>query len=418
MNSHDTGRVSEDNSVYVMALRSVLIFALAVALWLSKAKLGISLPVAPILFGIGIFVFANVWRMLRLHNTSQWELFGELCLDVSALGFILYFSGGVSNPFASFFLVFLAVGAMLLSARLNWLLAAIVLSAYGFLVFNFHPLVHRHDFSAVNNPFLDLHTVGAWITFALSVVIIATLLVRMVANLRERERRLAFAREESLRNERVVALGVFAAGTAHELGTPLATIATIARELERRLGPSAEIQAMLHSLRSQVDVCKQHLTSLTQKSGVERSEQCALQPANEFLSETLRDWQTMRPEAKVEFSGSPAETAPNIIAEATLKQALISVLNNAADVSPDNIEVNASWSEDKIKLDILDSGPGINDANLQRIGRVAFSTKEPNHGLGIGLYLARVTLERFGGSLTLNNRPSGGVKATLLIPAV
>lgn len=124
----------------------------------------------------------------------------------------------------------------------------------------------------------------------------------------------------------------------------------------------------------------------------------------------------MRPGARIELADLSAETAPNIIAEPTLKQALISVLNNAADASPDKIEVNADWSKDKLKLDILDNGPGINDADLLRIGHVTFSTKE--NGLGLGLYLARMTLEHFGGSLTLNNRPNGGIKATLLIPAV
>ena len=412
----DSDRVTEDNLVYVMALRSVLIFALAIALWLSRTRFSIALPVEPLLLGIGVFVLINITRMLRLRKISQWEFFGELCVDVSALALILYFSGGVSNPFVSLFLVFLTIGAMLLSARLSWLLAGVVMGVYGFLVFNFQPMVHRHDLSSSWNPLLNLHTVGAWITFAMSAIIIATLLVKIIASLRERERRLASAREENLRNERVVALGVFAAGTAHELGTPLATIATIARELERRLGASVELQTMLQSLRSQVDVCKQHLTSLTQKSGVERSEQCALQPANEFLAETLSDWRAMRPEARIEFSGSLGETMPNIIAEPTLKQALISVLNNAADASPDKIEVTADWSEDKIKLDVLDNGPGISDANLPRVGHVTFSTKDT--GLGLGLYLAKMTLERFGGSLALNNRPNGGVKASLLIPIV
>jgi two-component system, sensor histidine kinase RegB len=418
MIGNDSNRISEDNLLYVMALRSVVIFVLAIAFWLSRSKFGISLPVEPILVSIGLFVLVNIARMLRLRKTSQWELFGELCVDVSALALILYFSGGVSNPFASLFLVFLTIGAMLLSARLSWLLAAVVLGAYGFLVFNFRPMVHRHNLSSSWNPLLDLHTVGAWITFALSAIIIATLLVKMVASLRERERRLAAAREESLRDERVVALGVFAAGTAHELGTPLATIATIARELERRLGASPEMQTMLSSLRTQVEVCKQHLTSLTQKSGVDRSEQCLSKPISEFLSETLVDWQAMRPEARIKFFSPPTQTAPNIIAEPTLKQALISVLNNAADVSADKIEVNAHWSADGIKLDVLDYGPGMSDTDLQRAGHNTFSTKSARHGLGIGLYLARVTLERFGGSLTLNNRPSGGIQATLLIPVV
>ena len=80
--------------------------------------------------------------------------------------------------------------------------------------------------------------------------------------------------------------------------------------------------------------------------------------------------------------------------------------------------MNAQWSTNEIKLDVLDPGPGMSDMDLKRAGHSTFSTKSARHGLGIGLYLARVTLERFGGSLTLNNRPNGGLQATLLIPVI
>lgn len=404
--------ISEDNLVQVMALRAALIFALVIALWLSKSQFGISLPVEPILLGIGLFVAVNVVRMLRTNNISQWELFAELCADIAALTAILFFSGGVSNPFVSFYLVFITAGAMLLVGPLSWSLAALILLAYTFLIFNFQPMIHRHDSSSS----LDLHTVGSWVTFALSTLIVATLLVKMVANIKERERRLALAREAQLRDERIVALGVFAAGTAHELGTPLATIATIAKELERRSGGLPENQDMLRTLRAQVEVCKKHLTDLTHNSGVDRSEACSLQPAHEFLSSALTDWQAMRPEAKIAYSSPAKQDAPNIIAEPTLEQALISVLNNAADASPEKIAVNAQWSEDSLKIDIFDTGPGMSNHDLQRAGLVTFSNKAARQGLGIGLYLARAALERFGGSLTLANRVDGGVKVTLLIP--
>lgn len=396
-----------------MALRAALIFALAVALWLSKSQFGVTLPVEPILFGIGVFVATNVVRMLRTQNISQRELFFELCADIAALTAILFFSGGASNPFASFYLVILTAGAMLLGAPLSGSLAALILLAYAFLVFNFRPMIHRHDPSSA----LDLHTVGAWVTFVLSTLIVATLLVRMVANIKERERRLALARETQLRDERIVALGVFAAGTAHELGTPLATIATIAKELERRFAAMPENQEMLRAIRAQVDVCKKHLTDLTHNSGVERSETCSLQPVHEFLSSTLTDWRAMRPEAQLDYSGPTEQGAPKIIAEPTLRQALISVLNNAADASPDKIAVNAQWSDNTVTVNILDAGPGMSDHDLQRAGHATFSNKPARQGLGIGLYLARAALEKFGGSLTLANLVEGGVKATLLIPA-
>ena len=410
-------RVSADSLIHVMALRSIVIFALIVGLWIGKSKLGIGLPVEPILLAIGVFVVSNVVRMLRMRTVAQWELFAELCVDVMALTAVLYFSGGISNPFVSFYLVLLTVGAMLLPARYSWCLAILVLVFYTSLIFFYQPMVHRHDSATEGNAALNLHTVGAWVTFVLSAFIVATLLVKMVSSLRERERRLASAREENLRNERIVALGAFAAGAAHELGTPLSTIAVIAKELQRRSDASPQVQEMLQTLRAQVGVCKHHLTELTRNTGAERIENCSLRAANDFLSETLTDWLAIRPDAKVEFFGPPSQAVPNIIAEPTLKQALISVLNNAADVSPDRIEVRAHWNSGEMTVNVLDAGPGLSDHDLQRVGNIPFSTKPARQGLGIGLYLARATLERFGGSLTLSNRAGGGVQATILIPA-
>lgn len=409
--------VSSDSLVQVMVIRSILIFTLIVGLWIGKSKLGISLPTEPILLGIGILVALNIARMLRIAAVPQWELFVELLLDICALSVVLYFSGGISNPFVSFYLVLLTIGAMLLPGRFSSALALSVLVCYTALIFFYQPMVHRHDSTLGGNPAFNLHTVGSWLTFSLSALIVATFLVRMVSSLREHERSLAAARENHLRNERIVALGTFAAGTAHELGTPLSTIAVIAKELERRLDTSPQINEMLQSLRAQVDVCKHYLTELSHNTGADRIESCSLRAANDFLSETLTDWQAMRPEAKIDFIGADCAPVPNIIDEPTLKHALISVLNNAADVSPDKIEVRANWNTHEMKVEVLDAGPGLNDRDLQRAGNTPFSTKPARHGLGIGLFLARATLERFGGSLTLSNRAEGGVQAIILIPA-
>ncbi|MEO6024658.1 MAG: ATP-binding protein [Burkholderiales bacterium] len=353
--------------------------------------------------------------MGSVRKISHVELFFELFADIIALSTVLYFSGGISNPFASFYLLLLTIGVMVLPARFSWPLAALVLGCYTGLIFFFEPLVHTHDPLSGRNPAFNLHTVGAWMTFVLSTLILAILVVKIMASLRERERRLAKAREESLRNERIVALGAFAAGAAHQLGTPLSTIAVIAKELERRLGGSSELDEMLRTLRAQVDVCKHTLTELTQNTSAERIESCALCPADVFLTETLNDWRETRPEATLRIYQPVVGMVPNIIAEPTLKQALINVLNNAADVSPGAIEVRAEWNDGELSVDVIDGGPGFSDHNLMRAGRATFSTKAEGQGLGIGLYLARAALERFGGSLTLANRTAGGVHAKVLI---
>jgi two-component system, sensor histidine kinase RegB len=411
------GHIAPENLVRVMVVRAILIFALVLGLWIGTSKLGMSLPLEPILLAIGALVALNIGRMLRMNAISQTELFIELVLDSVALTLVLYFSGGISNPFVSFYLVQLTLGAMLLPGRLSWSLASLLLCLYTILIFFYQPMVHRHDSGLGNNPAFNLHTVGAWLTFALSLLIVATFLVRMVSSLRQYERKLAFAREEHFRNERIVALGALAASTAHELGTPLSTIAVIAKELERRLDSSPQLREMLQSLRTQVDVCKSSLTSLTHNSGAARIESCSLRAANDFIAETLTEWHAMRPDAKFIFSLESAAPPPSIIDEPTLKHALISVLNNAADVSPESIKVRTNWNNQQLSIEVIDAGPGLSDQNLQRAGNTPFSTKSSRQGLGIGLYLARATLERFGGSLTLANSQQGGLRATILLPA-
>jgi two-component system, sensor histidine kinase RegB len=256
---------STESQTHIAVLRSIAILALIVAMWFGRTKLGIQLPTLPILAGIGILVVVNLAAMLRLQSVlpiKESELFLQLLIDVMALSVVLFFSGGITNPFVSFYLVFLTAGAILLPQRYSWPLAGMVLASYTTLIFFFEPLIHTHDQVAGRNPAFNLHTVGMWITFALSTLIVSVLMVRMVTGLRARERRLARAREESLRNERIVAIGAFAAGTAHELGTPLSTIAVIAKELERRLESNAELRDILGTLRTQVEVCKRSITNL------------------------------------------------------------------------------------------------------------------------------------------------------------
>ena len=422
MSSQDPKRLNitfSDYLNYIAALRSIIIFSLILGTWLAKTRLGILIPTIPILLGIGMLVLVNLMSMLRARvekRVMAIEVLLELIADTLALTIILYFSGGTSNPFASYYLLLLTVSAVVLPARLSWCLAALILTCYTSLIFFNQPMIHTHDAPFGLNPAFNLHTIGAWMTFAISTLIIAILVAKTVASLRERERRLAVSREENLRNERIVALGTFAAGAAHELGTPLSTIAVVANELERRLGQSAESAEAFRLLRAQVLVCKQILTELTRNAHAERIESCAICPADQFVQDVLNDWQDARPEANLHFSLPASGVTPSVIVDATIKQALVSVLNNAADVSPGNIEVNASWNETALSVEVVDQGPGFNEHDLHRAGNSTFTTKANGQGLGIGLYLARAALARFGGSLMLSNRTGGGAQAKILLP--
>jgi two-component system, sensor histidine kinase RegB len=143
-------------------------------------------------------------------------------------------------------------------------------------------------------------------------------------------------------------------------------------------------------------------------------ESCSPRPANEFLAETLDEWQATRPAIKLKLANANPAPVPDILAEPTLKQALHNVLNNAADASPEAIEVRTSWDESGVTVDILDAGPGLSEEALSRASHAVFSTKPK--GAGLGLFLARAALERVGGKLALTNRATGGAHARILLP--
>ena len=168
-------------------------------------------------------------RLRRKLPVSSVEFFAQLMVDVFALTALLYFSGGSTNPFISLYLLPLTIAAAALPWAYTWVMAAITISCYTLLLFYYVPLPHDHE---EHNSEFNLHVSGMWLAFVLSTVLIAWFVVKMGISIRERDKDLASAREQALRNEQLIALGTLAAGAAHELGTPLATMAIVSGELQ------------------------------------------------------------------------------------------------------------------------------------------------------------------------------------------
>ena len=226
--------------------------------------------------------------------------------------------------------------------------------------------------------------------------------------------RLADAREETLRNERIVALGTLAAGAAHELGTPLATMAVVTTELQQEYAVNPALVEDMTLLRQQVDNCKHILSSLLAAAGQGRAEDAEAQPLDRYFAALLEKWLLVRPGVTVDAQWEGALPAPSIIADQTLTQALINLLNNAADASPQQVEIFGRWRENEAELEIRDRGTGLAPEVQQRAGQPFFTTK--GHGFGIGLFLANATIERFGGKVALLNREGGGAITRVTLP--
>lgn len=406
-------------------LRLIEIGGQLAALGVAVFWLKLELPLAPILAIIGTLAGLTAVTWLRFASprpVAEPELFAQLLVDVAALSMLLYFTGGATNPFVSVYLLPLSIAAALLSAGYAWLTAATTVACYTLLLYYYVPLPgmehqtpittlmggHEHalHLHAVEDAQFGMHVIGMWLNFVVSAVLITFFVQRIAGSLRERERELAAAREEVLRNERIVALGTLAAGTAHELGTPLATVAVVAKDLQEDYANDPELGPQLTLIRSQVAQCKTVLQRLVDSVGQLDAEERHRVSVAAYVRELVERWQLLWPKTPLAVR-ILLDPSAAISIDSTLEQALLNLLNNAARVSPAGIELEAEAKDGQAVLRILDRGPGLAPEVIAAAGK-AFLPERSDAGLGIGLFLANATIERLGGSVRLSNRTQGG----------
>ncbi|MBK9604896.1 MAG: HAMP domain-containing histidine kinase [Betaproteobacteria bacterium] len=409
---------TRENLRRLVVLRYFVLAALGLALAGAHFAWYLPLRLEPVGAMLALLAVLNVLEHARLRvrvSVSDFEFFGNLLGDVLGLTLVLYFTGGSTNPLVSLYLLPLMIAATVLPARFNWYVAALAVACYSMLLVWYVPLgeqLHDHSEGAAQ---FNLHVLGMWATFVVSTGLIAHFVASMAHSLRERDRLLAQAREGALKNERIVALGTLAAGAAHELGTPLATMTLLADDMARRYFDRPDLREDTAELQTQLANCKAIIGSLADSAGAARGESGHAQAADSFLDEVLAKWLLLRPAARVDCHWSDATPAPTIVVEQTLFQAVINLFNNAADASPSAVEIVGRNEADNVVIEILDRGPGLSADVARRAGEAFFSTKSPS-GLGIGLFLANATIERFGGRVRIVNRQGGGACTQITLP--
>lgn len=399
-------------------LRSIAIVAQCLTFAIVYWTIDIVIPWAHMISVVTVLALLNLLTWIRLHRkwpVSHLEFFLQLLIDVLALSSLLYFSGGSTNPFISLYLLPLTIAAATLPWRYTWVMAIITIACYTLLLFNYVPLPHDHNKHLIE---FALHVSGMWLAFVLSTVIIAWFVVKMSASIRERDQDLAKAREHALRNEQIIALGTLAAGAAHELGTPLSTMAVVTGELQQEYIHDSEFQNNIRILRDQIAHCKQTLTQLLAKAGQTRAEHGSELPVDEFLRQILDKWKLIRPSVKFTYQNTGTQPTPRIMDNQLLSQSILNLLNNAADASSKCIEIKSNWDNLVLHLEIIDGGQGLSAEALQRAGEAFFSSKAPGQGFGIGLFLANANIERFGGSVRLFNLENGGACTQVVLPLI
>ncbi len=395
-------------------LRNIAIIFALIAIIIASQVLMMALPLLPLLLIITIHGVINTITLLRMrkpHPVSSREFFVQLVLDTLILCALLYFTGGSTNPFVSLFLLPLIIVASILPQHFTWAMAVLTAGCYSLLVYFYQPLPHAHIKHGID---FDLHVTGMWFGFLLSAGLIVFFVVRMANSLRERDSILTEAREQTLRDQHLVALGTLATGAAHELGTPLATMAVLTGELKREHADNTDVVEKARMLRSQLDRCKNILSNITASTGQARPEGGHQQTIDDYLTHVVELMRTSRPAAKIACQLNGPKPSPKILADKTLTQALLNILNNAADASIDKIEIEGYWNSKQLTVVIQDRGTGLTPEVLAAAGTPFFTTK--TNGQGLGLYLAYAVINRFGGKVSLFNREGGGTKVLITLP--
>ncbi|PTQ89379.1 two-component system sensor histidine kinase RegB [Agitococcus lubricus] len=374
--------------------------------------LAMPLPLTPLLTILAVLCVVNALtyyqaqRSKRGRQVSETMLASQLLIDILALALLLYFTGGVNNPFSSLFLLPLALAAVMLPLGYSILLLLLTCFLYASLMQDYQPLP-----AMPNTLRISIHHLALWLNFALSAGLLTCFMAYLAAKIEQTKQQLAEYQQQYQRQEQILTLGTLAAGTAHELGTPLATIAVLADDLEAMV--DTELQPDIALLKQQVGVCKQILGTMIQKVELAQTTALSLIAAPVLIAQVVDKFHLLRPSIRLQVLPY-AQHDVMLAYDATLEQALINLLNNAADASSQGIELAMSRLSQQLIIDVLDRGLGFPDELLQQAGTQMMSSKE--QGMGIGLFLANASLSRLGGQIVFLPRQGGGSIARVMLP--
>jgi len=406
------------NISWLVRLRWAEVAGQATTVLAVETVFGVRLPVFELTAVVAIGLVSNLALELyyfglpprerrAIPPVHEWQLAAVMALDIALLTALLYLTGGPLNPFGFLYLVQIALATVLLRAGWTWALVALSFFGFGLLLVDHRAL-----------PIPD-HTrmYGMWVALGVASAFVVHFLFRITGALSDREDELAQARNLAARQERLAALATMAAGAAHELSTPLGTVALVAKELEHHLARSGDsaLAEDARLIREQVGRCRAILDQMAGGAGT-AGESVENRTVDALLDEALTG---VRPSPPVERRvAPPVQTMMVRLPPRAVSQALRSLVTNAQDASPAEtpVVVAARRDGDALTLVVADRGQGMSSEVLARIGEPFYTTKPPGRGMGLGLFLARAVIEGVGGSLSIASEAGEGTRVTVTVP--
>jgi two-component system, sensor histidine kinase RegB len=402
------------NLELLIQLRWIAVCGQILTILVVRFGLGIALPLGPmalvLMAVLALNLISLVWLRRHMRVTHR-ALFIALLLDVAAFSAQLYLSGGTSNPFVALYLLQIALAAVLLDVAASWTVVAVTCLAFIVLSWFNQPL-------AIPAGYGGLHLFGTFVCLALDAALLVVFVTRMNRNLRERDAHLAELRQRAAEEDHVVRMGLLASGAAHELGTPLASVSVILGDWRRmpEIARQPELLEELEEMQAAVQRCKTILHGILQSAGEARGVAPAVTTLHGFLQDIVNEWSQRRP-GTLHYHPDSAQLGEDlyIVSDAALRQVVTNLLENAYEVSPRWIGLNAGQHEEWLRMEILDAGPGFTAQMLANFGKPYHSTKA-RQGAGLGLFLVVNVIRKLGGTVTAGNREEGGAVVTIELP--
>lgn len=400
-----------------IAVAGQIVTILVVELWL-----GIALPLgqmAIVLFAlVALNLGTHIWLRGR-DEVSNRALLLVLVFDVAALTVQLWLSGGAMNPFTSLYLLQVTLGAVLLDALSTWVIVALASMSVVGLTFSYRPLMlpHNEMGGMEMSGMFSLHIEGMLACFVLDAVLLVVFVTRVSRNLRERDAHLAALRQRAAEESHIVRMGLLATGAAHELGTPLASLAVILGDWRRMpvIRADDDMAQELEEMQTAVQRCKSIVTGILLSAGETRGEESEATTLNRFFDEIVREWRDLHSTDVLSFESHVPDQTIAVAFDAIVKQAIFNVLENAFEASPKGVDLMVEQKGESLFVRVRDKGPGFDPGMIQQIGK-PYQTSKDRPGSGLGLFLVVNVVRKLGGTIAARNLAEGGAEVSLELP--
>jgi two-component system sensor histidine kinase RegB len=406
----------------LVRLRWLAVVGQTAAVLFVQFGLGFPLPIGLCFALIAISALLNIGLGLRFpasRRLGTWPAFALLAYDAVQLAGLLYLTGGLENPFAFLLLVPTIVSATALGSRPTVILGFIVVGLASVLALLHQPLPW---YPGESLPLPLVYVAGMWVALTSACVFTAVYTYRVAKEARRLATALNATELVLAREQHLSALDGLAAAAAHELGTPLATIALVAKELEREFPPGSAYSDDIALLKSQSERCRDILTKLTSLSE-EGDRHLDRLPLSHLIEEVVEPYRAFGAEIVItQTNGTDIEPVGR--RNPAIVYGLANIVENAVDFALSKVEVKSHWTDTEVALTIADDGPGFAAGIIDRIGEPYVTTRAPSDGaesdheaggLGLGFFIAKTLLERTGARLTFTNRAAPETGAVIRV---